>query len=692
VTKVVDFSNRRTAGIGARPASVDWHASARAALLRARTDDGHWEGRLSTSALSTATAVIALATAARHDSRHDSGVPAFVLDALSRPLNDSGVGGRANAAPICPPSDSGVVPCSDSGVVARLIARGAAWLAAHGNRDGGWGDTPESRSNVATTALVWGALHVAAPTPDIDAAVRAGETWLADVAGGLDAGSLRRALDVRYGTDRTFSVPILTALAIAGRLPSWRTVAQLPFELAAAPHQLFASLRLPVVSYALPALIAIGQVRHQMRPTRNPFAWLARTATRRATLKTLRAIQPTTGGFLEATPLTSFVVMSLAALGRPTDDASFRVVPPQLADDADAQAVIRDGVRFLVASAREDGSWPIDTNLATWATTLSIEALGAGGPLTAWLDDEERARLLDWLLAQQYRVEHPYTHAAPGGWAWTDLAGGVPDADDTAGALLALAQLGSPADSRVREAATAGVTWLLDLQNRDGGLPTFCRGWTGLPFDRSGPELTAHAIRAWCAWRPHVPADVARRIDGALGEAARYLTRVQHGDGAFEPLWFGNEAAPGEVNLTYGTAKVLPALDALDAAGIDGASAMAARAARWIAAAQRPDGGWSGAVGSASGAESDLAPSIEETAQAVAALAAHATRDRDADLVPLRRGLAWLRTATDGGRHFPAAPIGLYFARLWYSEALYPLIFTVAAIQAAERVVGNDAR
>jgi hypothetical protein len=28
----------------------------------------------------------------------------------------------------------------------------------------------------------------------------------------------------------------------------------------------------------------------------------------------------------------------------------------------------------------------------------------------------------------------------------------------------------------------------------------------------------------------------------------------------------------------------------------------------------------------------------------------------------------------------PAAPIGLYFARLWYSEALYPRIFTLHAL------------
>jgi squalene-hopene/tetraprenyl-beta-curcumene cyclase len=57
----------------------------------------------------------------------------------------------------------------------------------------------------------------------------------------------------------------------------------------------------------------------------------------------------------------------------------------------------------------------------------------------------------------------------------------------------------------------------------------------------------------------------------------------------------------------------------------------------------------------------------------------------------VRRGAAWIVERTEEGRTTPAAPIGLYFARLWYSEALYPLIFTVAAIQAAERAMGGDA-
>ena len=250
---------------------------------------GHWEGRLSTSALSTATAVIALATAARHD----SGVvahPSTAADTTPESSHTSirGAGGARG------------------GVAGR--ARQHATAAGATRRTAARTSRPPRSPGARSTSRP--------PTPAIDAAARKAEAWLTYVAGGVDGGSLRRALDGRYGSDRTFSVPILTALAIAGRLRSWRHVAQLPFELAAAPHQLFASLRLPVVSYALPALIAIGQVRHQMRPTRNPATWLARTATRRRTLATLRAIQPTTGGFLEATPLTSFVVMSLAALDR----------------------------------------------------------------------------------------------------------------------------------------------------------------------------------------------------------------------------------------------------------------------------------------------------------------------------------------------------------------------------------------
>src|SRR5262249_21679719 len=147
-----------------------------------------------------------------------------------------------------------------------------------------------------------------------------------------------------YGDDRTFSVPILTVLALAGKLGAdgWRFVIQLPFELAALPQRWFHALGLPVVSYALPALIAIGQLRHHRAPALNPFARLIRNTTRQPTRRLLERIQPSSGGFLEAIPLTSFVVMSLVAAGE------------------GRHPTVARGLEFLERVCREDGSWAID--------------------------------------------------------------------------------------------------------------------------------------------------------------------------------------------------------------------------------------------------------------------------------------------------------------------------------------------
>ena len=688
-------------------------------LLAARTADGHWEGRLSSSALSTATAVIALALVDRHR-------PRAGLGALAR--------------------------------------RGVAWLLGTQNEDGGWGDTTDSPSNVSTTALCWAALTIAGTDhPPCVAALEQVRLFMRRAAGSLAPRPLADTISRRYGKDRTFSAPILTVLALAGLLSAdqggadernagerggdepragrnggigrdvqtavdlskngksgggdagaasraplpaaaaertpagdgqttgggqrigrcgrpdrwrpdgdgqttgggqrigsgWRHVPQLPFELAAVPPACYRWLRLPVVSYALPALIAIGQARHRQRPTRNPVTRLLRRAARLPALRRLKAIQPRGGGFLEATPLTSFVVMSLVAAGEA------------------GHPVVDRGVAFLERSARKDGSWPIDTNLATWVTTLSVNALARRTDWPDRLAPVDRAALSRWLLDQQYRDRHVYTDADPGGWAWTDLPGGVPDADDTPGALLALHALGAD-DATHREAARAGIRWLLDLQNADGGIPTFCRGWGALPFDRSSPDLTAHTLRAWTVWRPALPDPLRIRTERAITRAVRFLEQAQRPDGSWIPLWFGNQHAPDEANPVFGTARVLEGLAALS----DGEASPAAeqRAARWLVDAQGNDGGWGGAAG--------VSSSIEETALAVSALATFGRLPRAATVhgidEALTRSASWLSDATDGGRCARATPIGLYFAKLWYSEKLYPWAFALGALAAVE--------
>lgn len=557
-----------------------------ARLLAERNAAGHWEGELSSSALSTALASIALHLAGEE--------PA-------------------------------------------LTQRGLDWLERTQNPDGGFGDTVKSISNISTTALCWAAFRICDRRSD---AARKVEDWMRRAAGSLEPPTLAKAISARYGNDHTFSVPILTVLAVAEIVP-WRLVPQLPFELAAFPRSWFRWLGLPVVSYALPALIAIGHVRHRRQRSWNPLSLALRAITASETLRVLEAIQPSNGGFLEATPLTAFVSISLRQAGY--------VNSP----------VLRKGLDFLRASVRSDGSWPIDTNLATWVTTLSVNALREGLPADA------RPVIRRWLLDQQYRETHPYTGAPPGGWAWTNLPGAVPDADDTPGALVALANLGAR-DPEAVAAASAGVEWLLGLQNRDGGIPTFCRGWGKLPFDRSSQDLTAHTLLAWNAWRGSLGPALQAHVDQAIQRALEYLKQTQRPDGAWVPLWFGNQHAPCDENPVYGTARVLIALRT-----IKRLPECASKAASWLCRIQNADGGWGG--------DRNVASSIEETALAVSALSLCG------EVQAAKRGGEWIAHNTHTGAETPASPIGFYFAKLWYFEHLYPLIFAVDAMSRLER-------
>src|ERR1043166_9634366 len=137
-------------------------------LLNERTADGHWVGELSTSALSTATAVMALHLVHKH-------------------------GGPANQS---------------------LIDGGLESLAAHQNEDGGWGDTNVSFSNISTTMLCRAAFYLAHLSPRLALAVSRAEAWLTSKYGPPD--KWPEAVRQRYGKDRTFATPILTPGALAG--------------------------------------------------------------------------------------------------------------------------------------------------------------------------------------------------------------------------------------------------------------------------------------------------------------------------------------------------------------------------------------------------------------------------------------------------------------------------------------------
>lgn len=586
--------------------------SVRRRLLDARTPEGVWNGRLSSSPLATALAVFAL----------------------------HAVDGAANHA---------------------LIAEGLNWLVENQHADGGWGDAEQlDPPNLSSTLLCYAALRAIAAdgfsatnaTTKQSLAVppstlQKAEAWIQSRAGSLEPQRLAQAVYESYGEDRTFAVPILTMGALAGILGNdgWRFVKALPFELALLPRAFFRWLKLTVVSYALPALIAIGQAKHHFDPPRNLLIRILRRLAVNRSLRLLERIQPSNGGFLEAVPLTSFVVMSLACAGNKE------------------HGVVQKGVEFLRASRRSDGSWPIDTNLSVWCTSLAVNALLKQTPEA--LPSTWRKQVVDWYVAHQFKQVHPYTGAAPGGWGWTHLPGAVPDADDTAGALIALHRLGIQ-NTAVLNAVKQGLIWLLDLQNADGGIPTFCRGWGRLEFDRSCPDITAHTIQAWQLWSTHFDTKLQQRLSRAISIGLKYLESSQTPEGSWQPLWFGNPFLSDHANPVYGTARVLQGIESVK----ELCPGWVEPAVSFLLRSRNDDGGW----GSQKGASS----SLEETCITIDALCPFSETDASKFI---NEAMTWVYSRSNNGFKLEAAPVGLYFSKLWYAEALYPMIWLYSAIE-----------
>lgn len=552
-------------------------------LLQEMNPEGFWEGKLSSSALSTATAISALSIGAI-------------------------------------PGDS------------QMIENGVVWLAKTQNYDGGWGDTTDSPSNLPTTLLVSAAMKLANAGSEFERTRNLSASYIAAKAGNT-SDAIINAISSIYGNDQTFAVPILMNYALAGMVP-WNNVPSLPFELAVFPEKFYKILRLGVVSYALPALIAIGLTVYHNRQSKNNFSGLLKKIATNSALRKLAQIQPDNGGFLEATPLTGFVAMSLGSVY------------------GAKHQVVKKCLSFLRESQRDDGSWPIDTDLSVWLTTGAISALWTSGKLNE-IDIQKTG---EWISDRQYSEIHPYTGAAPGGFSWTNHPGGVPDADDTSGAVLACLRLGR------LDAASKGAEWLLGLQNNDGGWPAFCRGWGQLAFDKSSPDITAHAIRALHA------SDIANndtKYHSAITSGFAYLKRTQQSDGSWIPLWFGNQYAESEHNPVFGTSRTLIAYADAGLSGIESENGV-----KYFINVQNEDGGWGGAQ--------DVPSTVEETSLALTGL----LRFQQIDGVQsaIERGIGYLILQVEDGTWRKPSPIGLYFSSLWYSERLYPVIWTVESL------------
>jgi len=685
------------------------HKAVRAELLAERAERGQWVGHTASSPFATAAAISALVIAHRRDTD----------DTL-----------RENAR-----GDGQVIEQLVQGDLSELLLESVHWLARHQNPDGGWGDCDSARSNIAATMLVQAAFRLTGvPAKYADLGDRADE--YVDSQGGV--AGLRRS----HGKNKSLVAAILTNCALAGTVP-WRQVPTLPFERLCIPQRWQSYVQLPYPRFAKATLLAVGRAKYHHDPPRNPITRLLRRSICAKSLALLETLQAADESFLASTSLTAFIVMSLASVGH------------------QEHPIVQRGIEFLLTSVRGDACWPIVTDLATTNTAFALSSMierdvavptinSTSERLTpydsmwedtarpndtvaaAMVDVRDRPvaaddnanhasdnespfneHCLDWLLDGQRKGSDPLTEVAPGGWAWSDAPGALPNTRDTAAAVIALVRwplLDDHRRNRIDRAVRQGVQWLLDMHHADGGWPTFYRNEGIYQVDANGSDVTAQALRALAVWRNEwqLPrqnnassdsATLSERVKIAMDRGWRYLESQQRDDGSFIPLWFGNEYQSDESNPVVGTSQVLFAC--ADLKRLD--TEQARRAANWLVSAQHSGGGWGPprAPLDYSNAEKDgfrawrgnesMAKlcSVEETSLAVTALLPMVDQSLAISRA-VSAGVTWLASAVEQDAHRRPAVIGFYPCKLWYHERLYPLVFAAGALSPVVRQLASQ--
>lgn len=537
-------------------------------LFARQRADGSWRDALPSAAVSTATAIVALHAASR-----------YVAD---------------------PPGSLA------------LVASGAAWLRDTQDAAGGWGDAVGAPATLNATAIATAALRIVAPEESADTIAR-GRAWI-DGHGGMAAVADRRRC--------TLSVIAVNYFAQTGDYPADR-LSRLPFELIWLPRPLRQKL-----SFTVPGLMSFGLMHAHTRKA-GPVRRLVNRVSQGPALRyldELRRYEQTTGqsrsapvgGYQESPLMAGVVCYGLARAG--------------LAGHGPARAIVSQVVRFLHATVRDDGAWPVNRDLEFSASMFVTHGLADAGHA----GDERLAGTRAWIERCQRRTAFPATGAPAGGWGWS-LPAGWPNTDDTSNALLSLAALGGRPDPDPY--AHRGVAWLRRMQNRDGSWGCFARNAPN-SLDAPCAVFTAHAVLAL-----HEAGGLGPD-DRPVARALAWFQRNQRPDGSMPALWYREH--------TSGTARVLHALGRLGLAE----TSTAHRCREWLLAHQNADGGW----GDGAGAES----TPEETAWAVlglvdAGLAGHAAT---------AGGVDWLVTnqLPDGG--WRPTLLGVYFHDLMYHDDL----------------------
>jgi squalene-hopene/tetraprenyl-beta-curcumene cyclase len=311
---------------------------------------------------------------------------------------------------------------------------------------------------------------------------------------------------------------------------------------------------------------------------------------------------------------------------------------------------------------------------SVWDTGIAAYALCDAGFDRSHAALEQAAT---WLLAKECRgvvgdwKANVRDVVEPTGWFFEFKNAYYPDVDDTAMVSMSLLRIGGRAEL---EAARRGASWLLAMQNDDGGWAAFDRTrdrplLESVPFadhnaiqDPSCPDITGRTLECLGhhGFRPDHP---------AVARAVRFIVARHEPEGC----WFGRWG----VNYKYGTRQVVCGQKTV---GVDMRLPWILRAGEWLRRVQHEDGSFG------ESADSYENPSRKGLGPATASQTAWGTMALEAVYgshdPAVERGLEWLaRSQQTDGTWEEQWFTGTGFPRVFYLRYhLYRLYFPVMCL------------
>ncbi|MEH7356488.1 squalene--hopene cyclase [Neobacillus drentensis] len=296
---------------------------------------------------------------------------------------------------------------------------------------------------------------------------------------------------------------------------------------------------------------------------------LHQLAIQRAKKYMLDRIEPD-GTFLSYYSCTFLMIFALLSLGYKKTDS-----------------IITNAVKGIKSMMCEIDGFPHMqyTTANLWNTSLIGYALQTAGiapddhmvdQANRYLLDRQHHKFGDWV------IHNPKT--MPGGWGFSDINTILPDVDDTSAALRSISRI-APSKLQAWERA---ITWLLSMQNDDGGWAAFEKNINSkllqfLPIekgefllaDSSSADLTGRTVEFFGQYTN------LSKDHTTIKRGIRWILKNQEKDGS----WYGRWG----ICYLYGT---WAAITGLKAVGVPSDHSSVHKAVNWLRGIQNNDGGW----------------------------------------------------------------------------------------------------